>query len=201
MEWISRRARPPWTTRSSHSTPTGPARRHRPTISSSTAAARSPPTSANNLLATGGNSGLTNGVNGNLVGVANPELGTLANNGGPTQTIALLTGSPAINAGSIALAVDANGNPLTTDQRGAGFPRFEGSPNNETVDIGAFEGTVAPSNPTVYTVDLTSDSGASTSALAGDILYCVTQANANGNLAGSVIDFSPTVFARRRRSP
>jgi hypothetical protein len=153
--------------------------------------------SANNLIgAGGGNSGLTNGVNGNLVGVADPGLGTLANNGGPTQTIALLTGSPAINAGKVALAVDASGNPLSTDQRGAGFPRFAGSPTKPTVDIGAFEGTVAPAGPTDYTVDLTSDSGASTSAFAGDILYCVTQANANANSAGSVISFSPTVFAK-----
>jgi predicted outer membrane repeat protein len=30
----------------------------------------------------------------------NPKLGALANNGGPTRTMALLTGSPAINAGS-----------------------------------------------------------------------------------------------------
>src|SRR5208337_1025368 len=62
----------------------------------------------------------------------NPGLGPLANNGGPTQTMALLRGSPAINAGSNALAVDAN---LTTDQRGAGFPRIVGG----TVDIGAYE--------------------------------------------------------------
>ena len=59
--------------------------------------------------------GLTNGSNGNLVGVA-PGLGRLANNGGQTQTIALLPGSPAIGAGSAALA---NGYSLTTDQRGA----------------------------------------------------------------------------------
>ena len=60
--------------------------------------------------------------NGNQVGVANPGLGPLANNGGPTQTIALLPGSPAIDAGSNALAVDpTTGQPLTTDQRGPGF--------------------------------------------------------------------------------
>ena len=71
-----------------------------------------------NLIGTGGAGGLTNGTNGNQVGVANPGLGTLANDGGPTQTIALLTGSPAINAGSNALAVDpSTGKPLTTDQR------------------------------------------------------------------------------------
>ena len=51
---------------------------------------------------------------------ASPTRGStsLADNGGPTQTIALLPGSPAIDAGSNALAVDAQGNPLTTDQRG-----------------------------------------------------------------------------------
>jgi len=149
--------------------------------------------SAYNLLATSGNSGLTNGVNGNQVGVPNPGLGTLADNGGPTETIALLAGSPALGAGSNALAVDANGNTLTTDQRGAGFPRIV----NGTVDIGAFERPFV-GNPTVYTVDLTSDIGASTSALAGDILYCVTQANASTNLAGSEIEFDPMVFATPR---
>ena len=41
-----------------------------------------------------------NGVNGNQVGVANPGLAPLGNYGGPTRTIALLPGSPAIDAGS-----------------------------------------------------------------------------------------------------
>ena len=55
--------------------------------------------------------------------------------------MALLPGSPAIDAGSNATAVDANGNPLTTDQRGS--PRTV----NGTVDIGAVESqgyTLAP---------------------------------------------------------
>ncbi len=64
---------------------------------------------------------------GNLVGIA-PQLGPLANNGGPTRTQALLAGSPAINAGS-------NPMNLTTDQRGAGFRRTNGT----ATDIGAFE--------------------------------------------------------------
>ena len=57
-------------------------------------------TSAFNLIGTGGSGGLTNGVNSNQVGVSNAGLGTLANNGGPTQTVALLTGSPAIDKGT-----------------------------------------------------------------------------------------------------
>ena len=52
--------------------------------------------SAYNLIGTGGADGLINGINGNGVGVADPDLGALADNGGPTQTITLLPGSPAI---------------------------------------------------------------------------------------------------------
>ena len=69
---------------------------------------------------------------------ANPLLGALASNGGPTQTMALLTGSPAIDTGG----TSANGCPAT-DQRGA--PRPQGA----ACDIGAFE--VAPSTTTTLT--------------------------------------------------
>ena len=74
----------------------------------------------------------------NLVGThaarINPKLAPLADNGGPTQTRRLVVGSPAINAGSNALVV------TSTDQRGAGFPRFKLG----TVDMGAFELSVPP---------------------------------------------------------
>ncbi len=55
--------------------------------------------SSNNLIGTGGSGGLTNGVRGNIVG-ANPNLGPLQNNGGSTDTFALLAGSPAIDSGN-----------------------------------------------------------------------------------------------------
>jgi hypothetical protein len=90
--------------------------------------------SSNNLIGTGGSGGLSNGVRGNLVG-ASPDLGTLQNNGGPTNTMALQAASPAINAGNNSLAVNSSGGALTTDQRGAGFARIVGG----TVDIGAYE--------------------------------------------------------------
>jgi hypothetical protein len=57
-----------------------------------------------------------------------PELGFLENNGGPTETIAPLPGSPAIDAGDSL----ASGLP-STDQRG--FLRISGA----AVDLGAFE--------------------------------------------------------------
>ncbi len=104
-----------------------------------------------NLIGTGGSGGLTNGVNGNQVGVADAGLGPLANNGGPTMTHALLATSPAIEAGSNAnlpadtfdLDGDANmAETLPVDQRGTGFPRTADSSDLDaiqTVDIGAFE--------------------------------------------------------------
>jgi hypothetical protein len=87
------------------------------------------PSSAFNLIGTGGSGGLTGGVNGNQVGVANPVLGTLASNGGPTQTIALLPGSPAIGAGSDTIP---GVTVPTTDQRGVARP-------SNSIDIGAFQ--------------------------------------------------------------
>ena len=72
----------------------------------------------------------------------NPKLGPLQNNGGPTFTQALMSGSPAIDAGDDAVL----GAPfdLTTDQRGEGdqdFPRKVCA----HVDIGAYEfGAASP---------------------------------------------------------
>jgi Dockerin type I domain len=87
------------------------------------------PASSNDLIGIGGSGGLVNGVNANEVGVANPVLGTLANNGGPTETIALLPGSPAIGAGSDAIP---GVTVPTTDQRGVARPP-------SSIDIGAFQ--------------------------------------------------------------
>ena len=62
--------------------------------------------SAYNLIGTGEAVGLTNGINNNLVGVADPRLGPLTDNGGRTPTMALLPGSPAIDAGNLANGFD-----------------------------------------------------------------------------------------------
>jgi hypothetical protein len=76
--------------------------------------------------------------------VANPLLSPLQNNGRPTQTHALLPGSPAINAGDNSLVpldtndLDGDENTIEAipfDQRGTGFSRIIGG----TVDIGALE--------------------------------------------------------------
>jgi hypothetical protein len=89
----------------------------------------------------------------------NPRLVPLQNNGGPTQTMALLPGSPAINAG------DPNFSGLFYDQRGPGFARIV----NGIIDIGAYEALspfviTAPASLTAGTVfnltlEATSSSG------------------------------------------
>jgi len=102
-----------------------------------------------NLIGNGlGTTGITN-TNGNQVGTSanpiNPLLAPLANNGGQTQTHALLVGSPAIDAGSNDLASGA------FDQRGTGFPRIVDGNGDGTaiVDIGAYEVQAAPTAATV----------------------------------------------------
>jgi hypothetical protein len=76
-------------------------------------------------------------ITGTPVSTADPRLGPLQNNGGPTQTMALLAGSPALDAGT--------GGVLSTDQRG--LPR----PGGAHTDLGAFEvqsaGPVAMPSP------------------------------------------------------
>jgi CSLREA domain-containing protein len=70
----------------------------------------------------------------------NAMLGPLTNNGGPTQTHALLAGSPALDAGDNALAVDTDGTPLVSDQRGTGrVADSADAGTTATVDMGAFE--------------------------------------------------------------
>jgi CSLREA domain-containing protein len=82
---------------------------------------------------------------GDQTGIADPQLGPLANNGGPTQTHGNLEGSPAIDAGDPSGCLDSNDVELTTDQRG------EPRPVNGRCDIGAFEGALPPSPSPVPT--------------------------------------------------
>ena len=65
-------------------------------------------------------------------------LGPLQDNGGPTMTHALLPGSVAIDAIPEVDCVNAEGEPLTTDQRGVARPQ------GPACDVGAFELEVAP---------------------------------------------------------
>jgi hypothetical protein len=90
-----------------------------------------------NLIGSGNAIGVFNQA-GDLVKVSDPKLGTLADNGGPTPTMALLAGSPALNAGDTT---------LVTDQRGLSRPQGAAD------DIGAYElaaaDTTAPVSVTI----------------------------------------------------
>jgi predicted outer membrane repeat protein len=66
----------------------------------------------------------------------NPKLGLLHKNGGPTQTLALQKGSPALDAGNPAGCRDFSGNLLKTDQRGLPRP---GGGETTGCDMGAYE--------------------------------------------------------------
>src|SRR5579885_3235568 len=65
-----------------------------------------------------------------------PLLGPLQNNGGPTQTMASLPGSPVIDAGNPNGCTDSQGHLLATDQRGQ--PRPDAG-DASGCDMGAYE--------------------------------------------------------------
>jgi len=85
---------------------------------------------------------------GTQVGVTDPKLGLLANNGGVTKTHALLAGSPAIDAGPNPVPV-FDGNEF--DQRGVGFARIVFG----VADVGAFEVQEPEPEPTTTTAPTT----------------------------------------------
>jgi len=97
-------------------------------------------TADHNLIGNGtGSAGITNGMDGNKVGglssipVIDPRLGPLQNNGGLTQTLALLADSPAIGAADNSAAIIHLLN--NKDQRGVVRQHTSG----ESIDIGAYE--------------------------------------------------------------
>ncbi len=98
----------------------------------------------NNLISDGsGSIGFANGAIGDLVGTGaapiEPLVGPFGDNGGPTLTISLLPGSPAVNAGAVVAGI-------TLDQRG--------TPRDARPDIGAFEFTgLQPQMVVTTTID------------------------------------------------
>ncbi len=116
----------------------------------------------NNLIGVGEPStGITNGVNGNLVGSTgsplDPGLAALADNGGFTKTRSLLETSPAINAGDKTFAINPMTNQaLSFDQRS----RQRVVPTGGQIDIGAFEfGAVNAPAPSAPDLQNASDTG------------------------------------------
>jgi hypothetical protein len=105
-----------------------------------------------------------------LVTNNNPDLGPLGDYGGPTETMRLLAGSPAIGAGTALSGI-------TTDQRGAPL-------DSPAPDIGAFQFLPLVVNNT---------DSAPNEDTAGDMSLPGAISLAN-RFAGSPITFDPTVF-------
>jgi len=129
----------------------------------------------------------TNNPNGDLVGSQFAPslvvLGPLQNNGGPTQTRAVLPGSPAIDAGDncVVLAGGCLTTPLTTDQRGISRQV------NSNVDIGAFESRE-------FTISATSGTPQSTAVntLFAPLVVTVNSASGDPVTGGFVFFNAPT---------
>ncbi len=104
-----------------------------------------------NLIGNAGvSTGFTNGVNNDQVGGGGSSLNArldpagLQDHGGPTQTIALLPDSPAVDKGTAA----ALGGPLANDQRGSFARAFDDAAISNAADgtdVGAFELQPGPS--------------------------------------------------------
>ena len=136
----------------------------------------------NNLISnTAGSSGW---ISSDILNV-DAKLAPLADNGGFTQTVALLADSPAINAGN-------NNNAPATDQRG--FARIVGG----IIDIGAFESaftcdfTINPTNQAIgnsggnVTVNITGVNGCSRTAVSNANWITVTSGG-SGSGSGTVM--------------
>jgi hypothetical protein len=101
-------------------------------------------TGSNNLVQTQVLTDTTPPAPGVITQTADPKLGQLQDNGGPTHTMALPTSSPAFGAGN----AKVTGLPAN-DQRGSGFPRV----TNGRLDLGAFQvqTNTPPGSPPIVT--------------------------------------------------
>lgn len=120
-----------------------------------------------------------------------------ADNGGPTQTIALLPASPAVNAVPMSDCKAIGDLALTADQRGMPRPFPAGSPPGNC-DIGAFEHQLLVPVPTCQPTSATTEEGASvTVALAcfgGGFNYEIVEGPSNGSLGAIDQDTGHVVY-------
>jgi hypothetical protein len=133
----------------------------------------------NNLVGeTDGSTGwIASDLSGTSANPLDPNLAPLGDYGGPTQTMALLPGSPAIGAGIV--ANDPQGNPIATDQRGEPLDSLD-------PDIGAFQSQG-------FTLNVVSGSSPQSApvgtAFADPVAVTVTANNPVEPVAGGVVTF------------
>ena len=92
-----------------------------------------------NLIGASSVSGLDPNLN--VLGVTGPKLGPLAWNGATTKTMAVLSGSPALGAGSGSVTTDQRGLPLDSQAADIGAFQYQGAPPSVTI-TGPTAGTV-----------------------------------------------------------
>ncbi len=122
---------------------------------------------------------------------ADAKLGPLANNGGETDTLALLEGSPAIDAGT-------NAGCPATDQRGVSRPQ------GTACDIGAFERvvTVAPAPAARADLQLRIKPKPKRPLVGGKLAFLVTVRNSGPSPAsGVVVKGTVPALTRKVRAP
>jgi FG-GAP-like repeat len=109
-------------------------------------------------------------------------LGPLKNNGGPTQTHALLAGSPAIDAGNPGGCLDNLGAVLLKDQRG--FPRNVDGNNDGTArcDIGAVE--FGAGSGTTPIIDFDGDGKSDITVYRDGIWYVIRSSDGHATATG-----------------
>ncbi len=133
--------------------------------------------SANNLVGDGsGLTGISDGNQGNQVGTSetaiNPLLAPLGNYSGPTQTMALLPGSPAIGGGTTVVAA-------ATDERG--------EQRTDPVDIGAFQSQGFKLSPVANSTPQSADLGA---MFGRSLAVTVTANNSIEPVDGGIVSFA-----------
>jgi CSLREA domain-containing protein len=135
---------------------------------------------------TDGSSGwVASDYTGTSVSPLDPQLGSLQDNGGPTQTMAVQPTSAAIDAADDSVLNAPLS--LTTDQRGPGFPRKLGA----HVDIGAFEFDSALPGPAFIVTTAADHDDGNCGALDCTLREAINAANADG--MDSTITFAPGV--------
>jgi hypothetical protein len=132
-------------------------------------------TGSYDLIGPGGSAGLANNSNGNIVltSLAGLELGPLASNGGPTQTMAVLPGSLAINNGTAITG-------LTTDERGEPL-------DAPTPDIGAYQSQGYSWSVVAGSTPQTTNGG---SSFGDPLAVMLTQNGTNTPVPGTSVTFT-----------
>jgi hypothetical protein len=130
---------------------------------------------------------------GTPISSADPRLQALNYYNGPAKTFPVSGGSPAVNLGDNAAAVDEHGEPLVWDQRSNGDPRFVAG----FTDLGAFEHQRHP----VFSVDTLEDTvlRACTQAGAADCPLRGAIEIANTTPEADVIGFDPKLFGEHQQ--